>query len=168
MSQPWDRDAGLKSCMLFRVTILLCYIRRRQGFHHSVVETFTLLRCYAAWVVWLGTFRNILSVPQSRVQLAEKDANKASTCSRHSSGIVWPLKRRRIGHPEKSITNYQFWLCNIPEERRSRLVFSWVRILSSWLNCLSRKLVSCVRQNLLLPINMSWRQAFKKLYNTRR
>ena len=38
-----------------------------------------------------------------------------------SSSISWPLKIGPIDWPETSVTNYNYTLCNIPEDDRSHL-----------------------------------------------
>ena len=44
--------------------------------------------------------------------------NRAPKCNRLSVWISCPLKMELIGCPEKSIRNYHYLPCNIPEERR--------------------------------------------------
>ena len=45
--------------------------------------------------------------------------NCVPKCCGHSSWTAWPLKVGSLGSPETSVTNHQYNLLNIPEQRRS-------------------------------------------------
>jgi hypothetical protein len=70
------------------------------GFRRCVCEIFAFTGCHIAQI---GSHRRFGTTYRSHLQ----------------GWTAWPLKMGPIGFPETSVTNYQYTLRNIPEERRS-------------------------------------------------
>jgi len=127
------------------------------GFRHSVNEIFTLLRCYAAWI---GSCR--------RFKITSRPHLLRSSIPFFLDSLT--LKMGSTPRPTASVTKYQCMLCNIPEERRSRLDYS-----SHFLNVfLSYSTIQhCKRTNIyLFLIRDTFRQTIsviiRRSYNNRK